>query len=95
MSVSRLKAKAERKGGRGLAAVNGAAARGAAYAKAQVDELTAQGQRVVRRVDGQIDRYTGRRTAGWIDRMWRGLTSHHWTNVAVAALALVALVMLV
>jgi hypothetical protein len=95
MRVSRLKAKAERKGERGLAAVNGAAARGAAYAKAQAGELTAQGQRFVRRVDGQIDRYTGRRTAGWLERMSQRLTSRHWTNVAVAALALFALAMLV
>jgi hypothetical protein len=95
MSVSRLKRKAQRKGERGLAAVNGAAARGAAYAKAQVDELTAQGQRLVRRVDGQIDKYTGRRTGSWIERMAQRLTKHHWTNVALAALTLFALAMLV
>jgi hypothetical protein len=39
--------------------------------------------------------YTKARVGGWIERVSRRLASYRWTNVALAALALLALAMLV
>lgn len=91
MSVATLRAKAEKRGERRVAAVHGVTTRGAAYAKAQVGDLATQGQRLARGVDGQIKQYTGRRSAAWVDGTSRLVGNHLWTILALAALAVCAL----
>lgn len=90
MSVTALK-RAENTGRRGVAAVHGATTRGAAYAKAHVGGVATQGRRLARRVTGEIEQYTGRRRAAWIDDASRLVRHHQWATLALAALALSAL----
>lgn len=94
MSVVALRTKAERRGRRGVAAARGVTNRGAAYAKAQVGDLAAQGQRLARGVDGQIKQYTGKRSAAWIDHAEQLVRNNGWTALALAALALCAFFLL-
>ena len=94
MSVVAMKRKAEKRGERGLAVVQRVTTRGAAYAKAQVGDLATNGQRLARGVDGQIQQYTGKRSAGWIDGASQLVGNHLWTALVFAGLALCALFIL-
>ena len=70
MGVATLK-KVDKRGERRLIAVPELTTRGVTYAKAQVRDLTTQGQRLARHADGRVKQVTGRRTAAWIARASR------------------------
>ena len=88
MSVVALRTKAGKRGERRVAAARGATARGAAYAKAQVHDLTNGGRRLAQGVDGQVKQVTGKRSAAWIDDAAALVRNHLGIAFTVAALAL-------
>jgi hypothetical protein len=94
MTVARVRAKVEKKGRRGVAVAQGAAIRGAEFAKAQVSDLAVRGQRLTHGVDTQIEQVTGKRSAAWIDGLSRFFRQYRLTSIGMTAVAAYALLVL-